>query len=174
MRKLILALAFPLALLIYPSVLAAQGMFFVQPSDMWTVEGHNQNGKYAPVCKAVTRWQDGSSFHLIADLYDGEIYILFTNKNWNVLNFTNEAYELKILIRKDGEVADLRGFFEFIGPDTIRIRNIKEKFVDVFAEADELRLLMPGNMPSADVRLVGSKNAVHYMATCIKYYNITR
>jgi hypothetical protein len=70
-----------LASLFFTTTAFAQQVFFSTPNlrGNWQVVGDNGTETLHPTCKLIMLWQDGSSFELIKDLTDGELYILMVN-----------------------------------------------------------------------------------------------
>ena len=74
---------------LFPETAAlAEQVFFSAPNlrGNWQVIGTSGDQTLNPACKLIMTWQDGSSFELIKDLADGELYILLVRYHLLVLN----------------------------------------------------------------------------------------
>lgn len=149
--------------------------FFQATIGYWTITGHMGDAKSGvnPACVTYTTWKDGSQFYLIQDLADGELYVEFTNHRWNVQGpYGKDAPDLQLTINMysgDRVVESWSAFFALVDKNTIQIRGIDfRKFIPGFVDMTKIVLIMPGNIPDAQVLLSNSGRAINYMIRCMQ------
>lgn len=168
--KKFLSLIFLIFFMITPSFAQNYTTFFVNQSKNWFIQGIPKRDKLNPICRASYFWNDGSEFNLIVDLSDGELYILFINNAWQINDNINNIYNFRINAHTGNTIKGFNAEYELLSKNTIRIRDINVKFMDVFAESNELRFIMPGNILNAVISLDGSREAVNQINNCIRLY----
>ena len=153
--------------LLFLTTSASADQFFQSNEKLWTVYGvHNIDDKN-PACIAQQSWRDGSYIQLIKDLADNELYIAFTNTDWQIVDQPG-TYRLQVNAYIDGDVHTFTFDYNLIPKNTIMIRGIiADKFIPIFAAADRLRFVMPGTITNADVHLNGSRAALDSMIRCM-------
>ena len=149
--------------------------FFESTVGPWTVIGHLGDSKnnVNPACVTHTRWRDGSEFYLIQDLADGELYIDFTNNQWNVRGpYGKDAGNLELTInmyRGNTVVESWNAYFTLVDKNTIQVRGIDfRKFLPGFVNMTKIVMVMPGTIPNAEISLSNSGRAVNLMTRCMQ------
>jgi hypothetical protein len=111
---------------------------------------------------------DGSTFELVKDLADGELYIRLQNNSWNIIDEPGE-YKMRLNIHyPDGDINGNDFSYLLINKNTIVIPQIEaESFVPAFHDGSNLVMVMPGDIPNAEVSLNKSRYALELLAECI-------
>jgi hypothetical protein len=164
MKKLIMIALFSLF-----STLSYADTFYNKRNGVWNVVGVVNEGELNPSCYALTTWKDGSEFRLIFDLADGELYILMINNQWNITDEPGR-YNLRLNVILPNTVFGDNGVFELLNKNTIRLRGMPIKFVDIFSQGTKLQFVMPGNIPNVMVDLKGSSQAIDFLSECVNVY----
>ena len=162
-----------LASLFFTTTALAQQIFFSAPNlkGNWRVIGDSGDSKLNPVCKLIYIWQDGSSFELIKDLADGELYILLVNNNWNISDPPNSQSVSRFNFHNNGSITGGSVIFELLNKNTIRFRAITaEKFLPDFVSAQKMAIIMPGTIPNAEINLTGTRNGIDVLSNCVRTY----
>lgn len=173
MRNLLLGALFVLL----GTITASANTFFYNTTyQNWQIFGDIGNGDdLNPACVISYEWRDGSEFQLIFDLVDRELWIWFQNFEWDIADTSgyDEYYTLNMVIVGSGdnlESGEL-GYY-LVNKNTIDIPDIEPRsFLNAFAELEELRFIMPGNIQNAYLALDGSRGATNRFNDCIKEYN---
>lgn len=171
MRKFVSA---SLAAMLFTSSAFAAGKEFynvdVRPGPYYVkgvtadIDGGNGN----PACYAEVNFQDGSSFQLIRDLADGELYIFMRNNVWNIGDVPG-VYQLRANFTKNGRVVEGLNFkYNLINKNTLVIRNIKKEiFLPLFVLNQRMEIVMPGSIQNASIDLTGTSRALEEIVKCI-------
>ena len=150
--------------------------FYSNDTTHWHIGGYTGDtddvaGGLNPACYAEYAFQDGSSFQLIKDLEDGEVYIWLRNMEWNISD-TPGAYSLRMnIVNRRGDIGSASGNYEYelVNKNTVMIRGLNvDEFIPAFMNSTEVRLVMPGDIPNAYIPLEGSSVATQMIAECIK------
>lgn len=148
---------------------AADNFFYKNSSGQWDVFGHAGNSTLNPACVMQTNWNDGSKLLVIQDLSDGELYIHFSHKKWNVKGPYNKNYQLTLRFIDSRNILNLKAEFTLTNSDSIVIRGIKhEVFLDPFVVSDTMVFVMPGDVPDVSVGLRGTRNIFDYVKECMR------
>lgn len=140
-------------------------VFFDKKVGDWTIIGHTTGGKNAS-CFMRKNIDANTELMLVKDLEDGEIYAVFNNSKWNIMNKPG-YYEGRItFINKEG-VSSSGASVELVGKSTIRIRQINMKFMYDFSTYNKLSITLSGDVPSIDFALKDSKISVATLGQCI-------
>jgi hypothetical protein len=161
-RFLISAVAF-----IFFTTSASADQFFYSAEKLWTVYGVNNIQDKNPACIAQQSWRDGSYIQLIKDLADDELYIAFTNTEWQIVDQPG-TYGLQVNGYVGSDIHTFTFDYTLVPKNTIMIRGIiADKFIPVFAAANKLRFVMPGTITNADIHLNGSRSALDAIIRCM-------
>lgn len=168
MKKLLISFL-TMFMLVTPT-LAAENIFYKNSSGQWDVFGHGGNKELNPACVMQTIWNDGSKLLVIQDLADGELYIHFMHKKWNVKGPYNTNYELVLDFYTGNRIfRSISATFKLLNDNSIHIRGIKhDMFLNPFMDADRVAFIMPGDVPNITVGLRGTTNAVDYLKECMR------
>lgn len=168
MRKLLAILATTTALLTAPAMAEGPADFYNNFSGDWHIGGYPGDPNLAPACYAEYSWQDGSTFQLIKDLNTGELYIWFQNMSWNIADAPGE-YSLRMNIESRRQVNSGSYYYQLYNKNTITINFLNvDDFIPSFMDAYRINMIMPGDIPNAEVPLQGSAQATAMLAECIK------
>lgn len=162
-----------LASLLFTTTALAQQVFFSASNlrGNWQVVGNNGNETLHPVCKLVMIWQDGSSFELIKDLADDELYILMVNNSWSINDSPNTRANARLNFQSGNTISGGSATFELLNKNTIRFRGLlADRFLPDFVSAQKLIIVMPGSVPNAEVNLTGTSNGIDVLSNCIRTY----
>lgn len=145
--------------------------FYSNQHQYWYIGGHTGDTEQNPACYTEYSFQDGSTFQLVKDLRDGELYIYFRNMQWNIVDTPGE-YTLRMnLTTSNGNIDSASGdyYYQLLNKNTITINwlNINE-FVPGFMNSSELNFVMPGDIENAYIPLDGSSRAIEIFAECIE------
>lgn len=166
-RSTLLALTFSI---VFTSAAFAQSLFFQTQLREWNVYGESKNGELNPACKGQKTYQDGSTFTLIRDLADGELYILFQNVTWSITDNPGN-YQMRIVFYKNNSAFNLTAKYELLSKNTLRIRAIlPEKFLPPFMDYSKMLFIMPGSISNAEITLAGSAGLIAAMSECVRQY----
>ena len=147
---------------------AYDNFFYKNASGQWNIFGHSGNHTLNPSCVMQTSWKDGSNLLVIQDLFDGELYINFLNKKWNMQGPYNKKYELTLRFIKGKNTIDFNAEFILTNNDSIVIRDIKHKaFLDSFSTSDTMIFIVHGDTPDISVGLKGSSNILDSLKECM-------
>lgn len=143
--------------------------FYSNEIGYWYIYGNSGNADQNPACVIEMNWQDGSTFQLIKDLKDGEVYIWFQNMEWNISDEIDQNYDMRInFTGNDGSVVGAMFSYYLANKNTIVLRNIEpESFVDAFVAKNEMQMIMPGTIENAYVGLDNSTKAIEMLIECI-------
>lgn len=149
--------------------------FFEKTIGYWSVVGHpgDSSSNLNPACVSATRWDDGSYINIIQDLKDGELWMEFKNNEWNVEGpYGQDAGQQQLTLNmfKGRSVSSWNVNFLLVNKNTIHIHGLTSKFIEAFAEYDMMRIIPPGTILNAEVRLQNSRAATTLMGECIKAY----
>lgn len=136
----------------------------------WYVFGHTTESELNASCVARTTWLDGSVFSLIQDLVDGEMYIVFTNNQWQIAEEPGTTGQIRVNFHgaRNEIVGSGTMQFQLLNKNTIRIREIyQQKFLPDFAAAHRMIFVMPGTVSNAGVPLEGTRMAIESLFQCI-------
>lgn len=162
-----------LASLFFTTTALAQQLFFSAPNlrGNWQVVGDSGDSTLNPVCKLIMTWQDGSSFELIKDLADGELYILMVNNSWSINDPPNTRANARLNFQSGNTISGGPATFELLNKNTIRFRGLfADRFLPDFVSSNKLIIIMPGTVPNAEVNLEGTRNGVDVLSNCVRRY----
>lgn len=162
-----------LASLFFTTTALAQQLFFSAPNlrGNWQVVGDNGTETLHPACKLVMVWQDGSSFELIKDLADGELYILMVNNSWSINDPPNTRANARLNFHSSNMISGGSATFELLNKNTIRFRGLMaDRFLPDFVSAQKLIIVMPGTISNAEVSLEGTRNGIDVLSNCVRTY----
>ena len=149
---------------------ASADNFYERETGNWFVFGDYGDEELNPACVVSYVWQDGSEFQLIYDLYNRSLDIWFENFEWDIADAPGFFYNMNMVIVGRGNNL-ISGEMEYLLEDknSITIYGIEPPgtFVEAFAGLNELRFIMPGNIPNAYLDLQGSRNATQLFLDCI-------
>lgn len=179
MKKVLMSTIAAVAMFVSSSAVIAQPEFFRYDvtNSPWMVYGvlGDKANRQNPACYGEIMWRDGSRLQLIRDLEDGELYIVFTNNEWNIGDATgsDKVYTARVNFRSSrGDVSGMNFDYHLISKNKIVIRGIvKEKFVNLFMDNSKMVFVMPGNIQNAEVDLTGSSRVMQQIAQCIMNSN---
>ena len=161
------------SLMMTSAVLANDGSrFFDNSVGIWSVIGlhaSSENGTN-PACIAATSWEDGSYFNLIQDLADGELFIEFTNNDWNVTGPYNEGFlDMTMNFYGNNRVDSRKVKFKLTDKNTIMIHGIDHKtFIPLFMNYSKIVMIMPGDISNSEIPLKDSTRAMNLLTQCLK------
>ena len=170
MNKFLAIIATTIAL--STSVVAAESgyEFYSNQSQNWYIGGYSGDSTTNPACYTEFSFQDGSSFQLVKDLKDGEVYIFFRNMQWNIIDDPGQ-YSLRMnLTTSGGNINPASGeyYFQLINKNTVSINQLNaDEFIPGFMNSAEIGLIMPGDIENAYIPLDGSSRATELLADCI-------
>lgn len=144
--------------------------FYSNQSQNWYIGGYTGDSEKNPACYLEYSFQDGSTFQLVKDLKDGELYIFLRNMQWNISDPPGEYnLHMNFITRSDDiDPASGKYYFELYNKNTITINWLSvDEFIPGFMKSSELRLIMPGDIENAYVPLEGSSYAIELIAECI-------
>lgn len=144
--------------------------FYQNTVGNWFVFGDPGDEVLSPACVISYTWRDGSEFQLIYDLYHRSLDIWFENFDWDIADEANLYYSMDMVIIGTGDNL-ISGEMEYFLEDknSIYLYGVEPTgtFVDAFASMQELRFIMPGNIPNAYLSLEGSRDATRLFLNCI-------
>ena len=161
-------------LLFFTTFPAFSESFYNKEVGNWVVFGDVGGEDQDPACVVSYEWRDGSEFQLIYELYKRELWIWFENFEWDIRD-PEGYYKLDMVIVGNGNNLN-SGEMDYYLTDknTIYLPNIEPKsFIDAFAGLNELRFIMPGNIPNAYLSLDGSRAATEHLIDCVDVGNST-
>lgn len=154
-------------------VVAEEQLFYRAIVGTWTIIGHPGNSNLNPACVIVRRWQDGSEFHLIRDIKDGELYIRIDNMTWNIGDPIGEygrnpgTNPIRMNFKFSNSINSSTLIWNLVSKNAITIRHLNVKnFITDFMAASHLSFIMPGTIQNADFDLNGTREAVEHMIRC--------
>ena len=162
-----------LASLMFSTAALAEQVFFSAPNlrGNWQVVGSSGDSTLNPTCKLIMLWQDGSSFELIKDLADGELYILMVNNSWSINDPPNTRANARLNFQSGNTISGGSATFELLNKNTIRFRGLfADRFLPDFVSSNKLIIIMPGTVPNAEVNLEGTRNGVNVLSNCVRTY----
>lgn len=162
-----------LASLMFSTAALAEQVFFSAPNlrGNWQVIGTSGDQTLNPVCKLIMTWQDGSSFELIKDLADGELYILMVNNSWSINDSPNTLAKARLNFYTGNTISGGLATFELLNKNTIRFRGLfADRFLPDFVSAQKLIIIMPGTISNAEVNLEGTRNGIDVLSNCVRTY----
>lgn len=152
------------------STSASADVFFQRTEKLWSVFGVNNVKDKNPACIAEQTWKDGSYIQLIKDLADDELYLAFTNMEWQIQDDPG-TYKMRVNATVGSEIYGFTFDYNLQPKNTIIIRGIiSDKFVPIFATATQLKFVMPGTITNATIYLNGSRAAVDALSDCVTKY----
>ena len=162
-----------LASLLFSTAALAEQVFFSAPNlrGNWQVIGTSGDQTLNPACKLIMTWRDGSSFELIKDLADGELYILLINNTWSINDPPNTLAKARLNFYTGNTISGGPATFELLNKNTIRFRGlVADRFLPDFVSAQKLVIVMPGTVSNAEVNLEGTRNGIDVLSNCVRTY----
>lgn len=164
-----LAVLVGLATSITPAVSATQAEIFYRNNvGPWTVLGKGPTDKLSPICSMQYNFRDGSYALFIKDLNDDEIYMLFSNVQWQIIDKPGKYDGIRLNFYTSNGVEGDNIDYELLSKNTIRLRNLNSRFIELFAIGNKIELIMPGNIENAQMPLTGTRAAISAMVECTK------
>lgn len=143
---------------------------FQQKVGSFIVSGHLRNGQYNAACMAVKEYETGI-FALFSDVHDGELYINWSDLNWNILDKPGTHVDSQLIMEgKNKDTKVLKMILEVVGNDKIRIRGIKPEFIFPFSEFSTMKLAVKGEV-KATLSLTDSSASINSLAKCFNLVN---
>jgi hypothetical protein len=99
--------------------------------------------------------------------------MLIVNNQWNIIDPPGN-YNLRLNLFINNNVLGDNLTFELLNKNTIRIRAMPIKFIDMFAQANKMQIVMPGSISNVIVNLSKSSQAVDFMTQCVDTYKSTK
>lgn len=166
------------------SALALSSLLFVQSTATipylydkvvgdWKVRGHKSTSEVNASCVMTKPLKDRSNFTFIKDLVDGELYVLYTNSNWNITNPPGK-YLSRITFHSQTKSVGKDAEFELLSPTSIRFRRLSMQFLYDFSSYNRMIIVMTGSVPNVEVTLSNSKDAINSLGQCINELTSTK
>lgn len=142
--------------------------FYSSKVGNWLIFGDHGDSELNPACVVSYEWQDGSEFQLIYDLPNRELFIYFENFDWDIID-PEGYYKLNMVIVGSGNNLQSGELdYYLMDKNSINIPDISPvPFLEAFAGLNELRFIMPGDIPNAYLGLRGSRAATERLMDCI-------
>ena len=165
MKKLMLSTAILVGLTV-----PVYAEFYNKSIGDWVIFGYDGR-ELNKACILEKSWEDGSRFHLIKDLTDGELFIWINNLSWDIKQKDSNIYDgaTMIIESESGELFTFETKFALINNNTIAIPNLKPtEFVPPFITLTKLRIVIPGFIDEMEIPLDNAFLAVTVLGECIK------
>jgi len=172
MKKFLIAATLACTTLL--STPAAIADFYNKQVGNWLVFGFDGTSDKNRACVMEYQWQDGSTFQLIKDLVDGEVYIWFKNHQWNIGDAPGDYEGMTVIMQGSrGTVQSWNATYNLINKNTITIRNLQNNpdFIQAFAYLAQMNFVMPGDIENAVIPLTGTSAAINAASNCIDVSN---
>ena len=130
--------------------------------------GWHKDQNLNSTCEASRIYQNGSSFTLVKDLLDYELYFYIKNVNWNLPEAEGEGQVIFYFSPRNSISFTSRYLVK--DQQAIRIPDLHpEKVIRPFSTANKVRFVL-GNNAWVEVNLENSPHALRAQAECIKYF----
>lgn len=158
-------------LLVLPAYADSRTRFFERNYGQWTAVGEvDPQGKYNPYCQAQTWFPNKATMALTYDMKRHELYLGYTNPDWNITNPPGSVGKLIIRFEDNRRWIAQEVSFEVVTARTIRIPNLDiDNFVTNFTAANKIFLFMPGSIPDVAAGLQGTRVTMNNVLECMKY-----
>jgi hypothetical protein len=146
--------------------------FYNKPIDKsWYVAGVVKSDSNSE-CYAHLDIKDGSSFELVRDLVDSELYLRIRNMSWNLQRGVDDKLNLRLNIQRGKSVIDGAGFgWSILNKNTIVIPRIHAtSFIDALWKGDIISVIMPDDTQNTAMYLDKSRDLIRAMAECVKKF----
>ena len=170
MKKLLMTTALAFGLVVTP----AMADFYNKQVGNWLVFGFEGTPDNNRACVIQYEWRDGSRFHLIKDMVDGEAYIWFKNNQWNIGDAPGNYEGMTIIVEgSNGTVKSWNAIYNLMNKNTIIIRNLQNNpdFIEAFSSLSVMKFVMPGDIENVTIPLAGSSAAIIAGSDCINASN---
>jgi hypothetical protein len=146
--------------------------FYNKPIDKsWYVGGVVKSDSNSE-CYAHLDIKDGSSYELVRDLVDSELYLRIRNMSWNLQRGADDKLNLRLNIQRGKSVIDGADFgWSILNKNTIVIPRIHAtSFMDALWKGDIISVIMPGDTQSTAMYFEKPRDLIRAMAECVKKF----
>lgn len=155
-----------LALMITPAFALSQ--FYQGNSGQWTIEGYTGGKNF---CSAKTYWDGGASYMSLFNMQGSDVFsLMIHNEDWYIGD-SRGLYDLVVEFNGAAGYDAMPGTYELKDRQTIIIRDLTEAFLINWIKYREMTLVMPGNIQSFRIGLIGTSDSVDMFSECIEMLN---
>jgi hypothetical protein len=147
------------------------GVFYREENVDFNVIGHyetkaNDGSAVNGRCFIERNYGDGSSFALIIDLNDKEIYMMIVNKGWNLKEKHGTVDDFVLMSIVNNKIKRQAMKYQVIDATKILVRDLPFGVFQLLETSTDIKFVMPDHINDAEIEMTGIKLAMDQLREC--------